>query len=113
VTSRARLSKHRDSAFDKVLVVVRRIPRGRVMTYGAVARVAGLGRGARVVGYALRAAPSGAVPWQRVLGLASPGWARVSIRDPLAGAVQRQLLEKEGVVFDERGRVDLERFGRK
>jgi methylated-DNA-protein-cysteine methyltransferase-like protein len=105
--------KTAQNAFARILAVVRRIPRGRVMTYGAVARVAGLGRGARVVGYALRAAPSGAVPWQRVLGLASPGWARVSIRDPLAGAVQRQLLEQEGVEFDEKGRVDLSRFGRK
>ena len=102
----------RETAFTRILAVVRKIPRGRVMTYGAVARVAGLGRGARVVGYALRAAPS-SVPWQRVMGLAGPGWARVSIRDPLAGAIQRQLLEKEGVVFDGRGRVDLSRFGRK
>jgi methylated-DNA-protein-cysteine methyltransferase related protein len=108
-----RVAKNVDSAFARVWKVVRKIPRGKVMTYGAVARVAGLGRGARVVGYAMRAAPPGGVPWQRVLGLASAGWARVTIRDPLAGAVQRQLLEQEGVVFDGKGRVDLGRYGRK
>jgi len=91
--------------------VVRRIPRGRVATYGQVARVAGLPRQARLVGYALNALPDGRVtrvPWQRVIN----AQGRVSAR-AFAGseAVQRKLLEREGVVFDARDRVDLERFG--
>ncbi len=93
--------------------IVRRIPRGRVATYGDVARVAGKPHGARQVGYAL-AALRGAkhdVPWQRVLGARPRDKAAISILDPVGAAVQQQLLEREGVRFDERGRVDLARFG--
>lgn len=93
--------------------VVRRIPRGRVATYGQVALAAGVPRGARQVGFAL-AALRGArhdVPWQRVLGARPRGHAVISILDPVGAAVQRDLLEREGVRFDERGRVELARFG--
>jgi methylated-DNA-protein-cysteine methyltransferase-like protein len=93
--------------------IVRRIPRGRVTTYGGVALVAGKPRAARQVGYAL-AALRGAkhdVPWQRVLGGRPRGKAAISILDPVGAAVQRKLLEDEGVRFDESGRVDLDRFG--
>jgi methylated-DNA-protein-cysteine methyltransferase-like protein len=93
--------------------LVRRIPRGRVATYGGIALAAGKPRGARQVGYAL-AALRGAkhdVPWQRVLGARPRGEAEISILDPIGAAVQRRLLEREGVRFDERGRVDLGRFG--
>ncbi len=93
--------------------VVARIPRGRVATYGQVALLAGKPRAARQVGYAL-AALRGArhrIPWQRVLGSRPRGLAAISILDPMGSAVQRALLEGEGVVMDERGRVSLERFG--
>ena len=93
--------------------IVRRIPRGRVATYGDVARVAGKARGARQVGYAL-AALRGArhdVPWQRVLGARPRGLAAISILDPVGAGVQQRLLEQEGVRFDARGRVDLARYG--
>jgi len=93
--------------------VVDRIPRGRVTTYGQVALLAGTPRAARQVGYAL-AALRGArhrVPWQRVLGARPRGLAAISILDPMGSAVQRALLEREGVQVDERGRVSLERFG--
>lgn len=78
-------------------------------TYGDVARMAGLPGRARQVGYALHALEEGSgVPWQRVINAhgevsarSAPGWERV----------QRQMLEEEGVVFDARGRVSLERFG--
>ena len=93
--------------------VVRRIPRGRVATYGDVALAAGKARAARQGGYAL-AALRGAkhdVPWQRVLGARPRGFAAISILDPMGAAVQRSLLEKEGIRFDARDRVDLARFG--
>jgi methylated-DNA-protein-cysteine methyltransferase-like protein len=93
--------------------IVRRIPRGRVATYGEVALVAGKPRAARQVGYAL-AALRGArhdVPWQRVLGARPRGRAAISILDPMGAAVQRKLLEAEGVRFDARERVDLAEFG--
>jgi methylated-DNA-protein-cysteine methyltransferase-like protein len=99
------------SNYDKIYAVVRRIPSGRVATYGQVAALAGLGRHARQVGYALHSLPDGAeVPWQRVINARG----EVSLRsyDSLGGreGYQRHLLEEEGVVFDSGGRVDLKRF---
>jgi methylated-DNA-protein-cysteine methyltransferase-like protein len=93
--------------------VVRRIPRGRVATYSEVALAAGKPRGARQVGFALAALRGTRhdVPWQRVLGVRPRGHAAVSILDPMGAAVQRKLLEDEGVRFDERGRIDLARYG--
>ncbi|HUL60648.1 MAG TPA: MGMT family protein [Anaeromyxobacteraceae bacterium] len=101
------------SGWSRYYRLVRRIPRGRVATYGAVALLAGKPRGARQVGYAL-AALRGArhdVPWQRVLGARPRGMAAVSILDPVGAAVQRKLLEREGVEFDDRERVSLAQFG--
>jgi methylated-DNA-protein-cysteine methyltransferase-like protein len=93
--------------------VVRRIPRGRVATYGEVALVAGKPRAARQVGYALAALRGAAhdVPWQRVLGARPRGHAGISLLDPVGAAVQRRLLEAEGIEFDARERIDLARFG--
>ncbi len=92
----------------RVYDVVRRIPKGRVATYGQVAELAGLGPHARQVGYALSAlGPEVRVPWHRVLNAEG----RVSARaEPGSDRIQRQLLEREGVRFDLDGRVDLERF---
>lgn len=94
----------------KIYAVIRRIPHGRVATYGQVAALAGLPRRARLVGQSLRSTPDGVeVPWQRVVnaqGTVSPrgglGWEE---------GYQRHLLEEEGVVFSKSGRIDLDRFG--
>ena len=92
--------------YQRIYAVVRRIPRGRVATYGQVAELAGLGGHARQVGYALHALPAGAsIPWHRVVnarGEVSPRAERGS------DYLQRDLLEREGIDFDERGRLDLE-----
>ena len=87
---------------------MRRIPRGRVATYGQIAGLARIGPHPRVVGYALHALPDGSdVPWHRVVNAAG----RVSLRSsPGADSLQRALLEREGVRFDARDRIDLERF---
>lgn len=95
--------------FDQVYEVVRRIPRGRVATYGQIARILGSPRSARTVGWALRATPAGsAVPWQRVIN--SRGMISLGAGSQGA-ALQRSLLEAEGVVFDEQGHVDLDIYG--
>lgn len=100
---------HREGspAYKAIYATVRRIPRGRVASYGQVARVAGLTNAARQVGYALHALPSGStVPWHRVLNAEGA----ISLRNEHA-LTQRMLLTREGVRFDSRGRVDLERQG--
>jgi methylated-DNA-protein-cysteine methyltransferase-like protein len=103
------------SWWDAFYRVVRRIPFGRVCTYGGVAAMAGHPRAGRHVGHALAALKEAgegeAVPWHRVLGSRPRHRAAISIKDPVGGAVQRMLLEAEGVQFDERGNVSLDRFG--
>jgi len=100
--------RDRDSSYLRIYAVVSRIPLGRVATYGQVARLAGLPGHARQVGYALHAmATERPVPWHRVIN--SRG--EISRRsEPGSDAAQRQFLEREGVVFDAAGRVDLARF---
>jgi len=95
------------STHEAILAVVRRIPRGRVATYGQIAALAKLPRQPRLVGYALHALSSSTtVPWHRVINARG----MVSIRsDGSASLSQRLLLEREGVQFDGRGRVSLER----
>ena len=89
--------------------MVRRIPRGRVATYGQIAALAGLDRQARLAGYALHALPEGSpLPWHRVVG--AGGRLSLARLDPDGALTQQMRLEREGVRFDARGRVDLERF---
>ena len=88
---------------------VRAIPRGRVATYGQVARLLGVPRGARAVGWALRALDARRarrVPWHRVVG-ATAASACGRARGP---SLQRRRLRAEGVGF-RGGRVDLRRHG--
>ncbi len=93
----------------RIYDVVRRIPRGRVASYGQIARLAGLPGHARQVGYALAALRGESdVPWQRVLNARGEVSPR---RVPGGEDVQRLLLEREGVVFDALGRVPLARYG--
>jgi methylated-DNA-protein-cysteine methyltransferase related protein len=91
--------------YARIYTVVAMIPRGRVATYGQVARLAGLPGHARQIGYALAALGEGAtVPWHRVVnsrGEISPR------RQPDAESRQRAALEDEGILFDPRGRISL------
>ena len=101
--------------FDHVYAVVRRVPRGRVTTYGAVAQMLGRPRGARAVGYALHALKDhgddpahGDVPWQRVIN----AQGRISIVNrAFDAAEQAARLRAEGVAVDDTLRIDLDRFG--
>jgi methylated-DNA-protein-cysteine methyltransferase-like protein len=98
------------SSYARIYEVVRRIPRGRVASYGQVALEAGLPGHARQVGYAMAALPDDSdVPWHRVVN------ARGEISRRAGGGhvperIQRALLEAEGVAFDARDRIDIERF---
>lgn len=96
------------SMYERIYDVIRQVPRGMVTTYGQVAGLAG-GCSPRNVGYALSALPEGHdLPWHRVINRQG----RISIRSELGGdLIQRQLLEAEGVVFSDKDRVDLNRFG--
>ncbi|MBZ5541739.1 MAG: MGMT family protein [Acidobacteriia bacterium] len=92
-------------SWEPVYKLVKQIPRGRVLTYGALARALRLRGGARSAGRAMAASPSGrGIPWHRVLGAGG----RILIREPYAG-LQRKLLETEGVLVVE-SRVDLKRY---
>ena len=98
------------SSYEQYYEVVRRIPPGRVSTYGTVAIVAGLPGRARQVGYALAALPDEHdIPWHRVVN------AKGEVSRRSGGTafeqIQRVLLEEEGIPFNERGRVDLEGCG--
>jgi methylated-DNA-protein-cysteine methyltransferase-like protein len=99
------------SFYDRVYILVRQIPRGKVASYGQIAALLGHPQAARTVGWALSALRDSDiedVPWQRVINSAG----RISIsRVDLDADLQRALLEEEGVVFDGRGYVDLGRFG--
>ena len=91
----------------RILAAVRRIPRGRVASYGQVAEAAGLGGQARLVGYALHTGAPDAAPWHRVVN--ARGVLSLARLDPGAGLTQRMRLEREGVTFDPAGRVRMER----
>lgn len=94
-------------SYDRIYAVVRRIPRGRVATYGQIASLANLRGQARQVGYALHALPAGTtVPWHRVINAKGS----ISLRARGAGVTQRLRLEQEGILFDARGRVVLTKF---
>lgn len=97
-------------SYERIYAAVRKIPRGRVSTYGAVARLAGLPRQARLVGYALHALRDGTtVPWHRVIN--AQGKLSLARGANAAGTTQRLRLEREGVRVDAAGRVALERYG--
>ncbi len=95
-----------DGTYARIYAVVRRIPRGRVATYGQIAELAGLEGHARQVGYALHALPEGSVvPWHRVLNARGA----LSLRRDSGGEISQRLrLEREGVRFDAAGRVALQ-----
>jgi methylated-DNA-protein-cysteine methyltransferase related protein len=94
--------------YVQIYAVVRKIPSGKVLTYGQVATLVG-GCSARMVGYAMAALKSDQdVPWQRVInrqGKISPHG------DGFGSMIQRSLLEAEGVMFDQEGCIDLKQYG--
>ncbi len=94
----------------EIYAVVRAIPRGRIVTYGQLAELAGVPRGHRVAARAMRVCPSG-LPWHRVLAKKDARRAAIGIVEPDHAALQRRLLEREGITFDAGGFVALRDFG--
>lgn len=91
---------------DRVYEIVRRIPRGRVMTYGQLAEILGEGYTPRTVGFVMHGSNE-KIPWHRVInaqGACSTG------RVVLPHDKQQRMLEAEGIKFDKRGRCDLETY---
>ena len=95
-----------NSLYERIYEVVSRIPEGRVATYGQIAHLVGIPKGARQVGYAMaalgRGVPRPGVPWHRVVN--AKGESSI-------GGEQVNRLEAEGVVFDAAGRIDLNLYG--
>jgi len=95
-----------DKLFARIYRMVRRVPKGRAVSYGQVARMVGPPCSARTVGWALASLRthhvSPPVPWQRVIN------AKGSVS---TGLFQQKLLEEEGVLFDGRGKTDFKQFG--
>jgi len=94
--------------YHRIYRVVRHIPRGRVATYGVVARLAGRPGAARTVGWALSALSDDTdVPWWRVINAAG----RISLAGDHSAVLQRALLLREGVKFAPGGAVGLAAYG--
>ena len=92
--------------WNPVYDLVKKIPRGRVMTYGQVAKALRLAGGARTAGRAMAACPSGqGVPWHRVVGAGG----KLLIREPHA-SLQRKLLETEGLRLAEKQILDFKAY---
>ena len=96
-----------DNFRDRVLAVLRCIPKGKVLTYGQVATLAGVPRAARIVGGILFSlGPGHRLPWQRVINAKGAlSTYRVGF-----GEQQKVLLEEEGLCFDAQRRVDVKRY---
>jgi methylated-DNA-protein-cysteine methyltransferase-like protein len=115
--SRREGSPGNPAAFSRIWSVVSRIPRGRVATYGQVARMAGLSRGARTAGWALHALPDGLridgrpVPWHRVINAGGRISPRGGDGESLAVVSQGSRLRREGIRVTEHGMIDLDLYG--
>ena len=108
---RSPLPRAVSDTYRKIYAVVKKIPRGKVASYGQVARIAGMERQARLVGYALHALSHGnslRVPWQRVIN--AQGYCSIK-EPPMAAEIQQRLLEEEGIEFSPKGKVDWEKYG--
>jgi methylated-DNA-protein-cysteine methyltransferase-like protein len=92
--------------YPKIYKIVAKIPFGKIATYGQIARLAGMGKNARIIGYALSALPQQIdIPWHRVINRLGEISYSPSRNDH--DNLQKQLLLAEGIKFDSVGRIDL------
>ena len=108
-TSVVRETIVRSSNYERIYAIIRKIPKGRVATYGQIAMLAGMAGHARQVGYALHVLPEKSkVPWHRVINAKG----RISLRShDMWSSIQKAILLAEGVSFDADDRVSLADYG--
>ncbi|MCW7494032.1 MGMT family protein [Leptospira sp. 2 VSF19] len=98
--------------YESVYAIVKKIPKGKVTTYGHIALLLGNPRAARAVGYALNALKKEVeqkIPWQRVIN----AQGQISFRgDTFRATLQKKILQSEGVVFDlNEDRLNFDKYG--
>lgn len=97
----------RNTGYLRIYEAVKHIPYGRVATYGQIARLAGMPGHARQVGYALHGLGDGNdIPWHRVINAKG----QISLEPSGSGALQRRMLESEGIVFGADGTIPLKKY---
>lgn len=96
-----------ETFYERVIEIIKSVPLGKVATYGEIADYAGNQRAARQVSYILNSSwEKHKLPWHRVVN--SKGG--ISLKQGRGYKLQKKLLEKEGIIFDENDRIDLKRF---
>lgn len=100
------MASDKQSKWQEFYGIVKLVPQGKVATYGQIATLAGYYGQARQVGYALHAIPSDDIPWHRIIN----AQGKISLNLEMGGAVQRKMLEDEGVVFSEAGIISLKAY---
>lgn len=98
---------HTSPLYRKIIATIRRVPKGKVASYGQIAEVAGAKGAARQVVWTLHTAHKYGLPWQRIIN----AQGKIAMKTDMSYIRQRDALLKEGIEFDEYGRVDMERFG--
>ena len=97
------------STFEKIYTIVKRISPGKVATYGQIAALVGPGLPARIIGYALHGLPEKTdIPWHRVIN--RMGKISFSPSRNNHDALQKHLLEQEGVLFNSEDKIDFDKY---
>jgi O-6-methylguanine DNA methyltransferase len=99
--------KSNEDFFDRVYSIVKKIPYGKVTTYGHIAEACGIKSAARTVGWALNGAKESGLPCHRVVNRYGALTGRIHFGDP---TIMEDLLRSEGVEFDEDGCVELDKY---
>jgi methylated-DNA-protein-cysteine methyltransferase-like protein len=97
------------NTFEIIYAVIKKIPNGKVATYGQIAAIVGTGLPARIVGYALHGLPEGTeIPWHRVIN--SQGKISYAATRNEYDSLQQRILEQEGIQFSPDGKIDLSKY---
>ena len=98
---------HTSPLYRKIIATIRRVPKGKVASYGQIAELAGAKGAARQVVWTLHTAHQYGLPWQRIIN----AQGKIAMKTDLSYIRQRDALLDEGIEFDEWSRVDMKRFG--